>query len=91
MIYLSPRPEQNPVERASLSVRGEVYIRCELEEKRKRAVKRMNGGKEREKERERLEEDWEEWGGGNGRDKLVERSGEERKKRLGESEIKKSG
>lgn len=30
-------------------------------------------------------------GGGNGRDKLVERSGEERKKRLGESEIKKSG
>lgn len=85
MIYLSPRPEQNPVERASLSVRGEVYIRCELEEKRKRAVKRMNGGKGRE----RL--DWEEWGGGNGRDKLVERSGEERKKRLGESEIKKSG
>lgn len=42
-----------------------------------------------ERERERL--DWEEWGGGNGRDKLVERSGEERKKRLEESEIKKSG
>lgn len=52
MIYLSPRPEQNPVERASLSVRGEVYIRCELEEKRKRAVKRMNGGKGRERKRE---------------------------------------
>lgn len=52
MIYLSPRPEQNPVERASLSVRGEVYIRCELEEKRKRAVKRMNRGKGRERKRE---------------------------------------
>lgn len=85
MIYLSPTSgtESCRNERGALYARRAIYIyiRCELEEKRKRAVKRM-------KEREGVSE-WSRVGEMEETSRWNE-AGEERKKRLGESEIKKS-